>query len=342
MLKTIKKKQSFPVWLIKFTLVLLISGTFLYLFLKNVNFSGVFRDLSRINYYNFIWVILITITFLYARARRWKAIITPVRKISVTSAMANVTIGMMLNNVLPARAGELGRVMLLSKTEKISSASVLSALIIERLLDGYVLLFFLLISIYNVELIQSVDMMFSFHKAAVAVFIVYSLILAGMIFFVNDKTLHYLKKMDMKRFGFLVKKIEEFKSGMDIIRHHKQLFLICFWSIIIWAINAFIILAVFSMFLPIKPDIFDKIGLMESMFLLGTVSLGLVIPAVPGSFGTYHWIYKTVLMGIGMPESFCDTFVVFSHGSQYILITLIGMIFFLKMHLPFREYTRDR
>ena len=135
--------------LIQFSLGFLFSGIFLYLFLKNFDFKSLLKILSQLVYYNFAWVFLATAAHLLAKAIRWKIILAPLKEITVISSLSNVSIGLMANNLLPARSGELVRVASLAQTEEISASSVLSALILERLLDGYILLLFFMFSSYR-------------------------------------------------------------------------------------------------------------------------------------------------------------------------------------------------
>jgi len=94
---------------------LLISAITLYLALKNVSVSEVSRSILSIDP---IWILLtvpiIMLSFL-SRALRWKVILKSSEDISFAGAYHPLMIGFMLNCVLPARAGEIARPIILKK-----------------------------------------------------------------------------------------------------------------------------------------------------------------------------------------------------------------------------------
>jgi uncharacterized protein (TIRG00374 family) len=323
--------------LIQFSLGFLFSGIFLYLFLKNFDFKSLPNILSQLVYYNFAWVFLATAAHLFVKAIRWKIILAPLQEITVISSLSNVVIGLMANNLLPARSGELVRVASLTQTEEISASSVLSALILERLLDGYILLLFFMLSSYHVNLIQASGIMPNLQKAALAAFILYSSVLLGLMIFMKYGTSQRFEKIVPVRLKFLALKLNEFKAGLDILRDFKRMVHIFLLSVIVWLLSAFIIMATLSMFLSIQSDIYSYIGYMESIFLNGSISLALLLPAAPGFFGSFHWICSLALLGFGLTNTLADSFAVFIHGSQYILITSLGLIFFANSHMNFRK-----
>ena len=51
---------------------------------------------------------------------------------------------LMANNILPARVGEFARALAFSKMEPVSLSAAFGSLVVERVLDGVVLLLFLL------------------------------------------------------------------------------------------------------------------------------------------------------------------------------------------------------
>lgn len=298
--------------------------------------------LSELVYYNFIWVLLATFVFLLVRAIRWKIIIGSLKDVTIISSLANISIGLMANNLLPARSGELVRVASFARTEKISASGVLSSLILERLLDGFILLLLFALSSYKVSLIHGPGVMDGLRKAALAAFIIYSCVLSGLMIFMKYGTSHRFKKIIPMKLHFLEAKLEEFKSGLDILTDFRRMAVICFLSVIIWLLSAFIIIATLSMFLRIQPDIYNNVGFIESIFLNGAVSLALMIPAAPGFFGSFHLACTLVVAGLGVTRTLSDSFAIFIHSSQYLLITLTGLVFFMHNHLLYRKIAETK
>ncbi len=232
------------------------------------------------------------------------------------------------NNLLPARAGEIIRIASLTKTEKVPAPSVFSALLIERLSDGYILLFFFIFGLYNIRLIDISNIQDTLYHLAAILFAVYTLVLLTSIVLSAFADSERLKQITPNRLTFLIEKLSQFRSGFLLIKDYKRFVLLLFLTIIIWLINALLTLVTLTLFLPIKPDIYTTIGLTESIFLIGAVSLGLAFPSAPGYFGTYHLIYSMLLIALGLSKDFSNSFVIINHGIQYLITTVIGLLFF--------------
>ena len=82
---------------------------------------------------------------LLVRTVRWQYLLRPVRKVSAIRLFPVVIIGLMANNLIPARAGELARAYVLGQREKISKTTTLGTIAVDRLFDGVTLVPMLLI-----------------------------------------------------------------------------------------------------------------------------------------------------------------------------------------------------
>jgi uncharacterized membrane protein YbhN (UPF0104 family) len=146
-----------------------------------------------------------------------------------------------------------------------------------------------------------------------------------------------LDKIKSKRFGYILQKLSEFRAGLHIVKDFKRLLLIFFWSVVVWMFSAIVVLATLSMFLKLKSDVYSYLGPVESVFSTGAISFALMLPSAPGYFGSFHWICSVIFNGFGFTKQFSNSFAVFIHGSQYIIISVTGMLFFIRHHLNFRQ-----
>lgn len=67
---------------------------------------------------------------------RWTYLLTPVGSLSPLRATQAIYVGLFANELLPMRFGELVRAYLASRWMRISTASVIPSMLVERLLDG--------------------------------------------------------------------------------------------------------------------------------------------------------------------------------------------------------------
>jgi uncharacterized protein (TIRG00374 family) len=100
---------------------------------SDVNYAWILASLPV--YYLALWV----------RTIRWQYLLRSVRKVSAIRLYPVVIIGLMANNLIPARAGELARAYVLGQREKISKTTSLGTIAVDRLFDGITLVPILLI-----------------------------------------------------------------------------------------------------------------------------------------------------------------------------------------------------
>src|SRR6478672_2019376 len=69
------------------------------------------------------------------RGLRWQRLVHPIKAVSYLPMLGYLLIGYLMNNVLPARLGELVRSHYLGDREGISRASALGTVVVERVVD---------------------------------------------------------------------------------------------------------------------------------------------------------------------------------------------------------------
>ena len=94
--------------------------------------SAAFRDAKYI--YILPTIILLFISF-YIRTIRWSVLISPIKKVSVLNLFSVTMIGFMVNNVLPARLGEVIRPVMIARKEKIKVSASIATVVMERIFD---------------------------------------------------------------------------------------------------------------------------------------------------------------------------------------------------------------
>jgi uncharacterized protein (TIRG00374 family) len=79
--------------------------------------------------------VVFVMTDLAIRAVRWQRLVHPIKAVRYLSMLGYLLIGYLMNNVLPARLGELVRSHYLGDREGISRASALGTVVVERVVD---------------------------------------------------------------------------------------------------------------------------------------------------------------------------------------------------------------
>src|SRR5690606_5047983 len=131
----------------KAILGLLLGAGLLYYSLRGISLGDVFAEIRRADPILFLASILLAVGPILVRAWRWRALLEPVRPGTSFGARFRATmIGFMANNILPARIGEVARVYALRRIEPVPIAASLGSLVVERLLDGVVVIAFLFLA----------------------------------------------------------------------------------------------------------------------------------------------------------------------------------------------------
>ncbi len=102
----------------QFWLGLLISLFFLYLALKGLQFQDLGAAIRDANYIWLIPGVAVYFIAVWARAWRWHYLLKPLKTIKTTELFPTVCIGYFGNNILPARAGEILRAVILKRMSR--------------------------------------------------------------------------------------------------------------------------------------------------------------------------------------------------------------------------------
>jgi uncharacterized protein (TIRG00374 family) len=107
----------------------------LLIFFQKVNIHKLGEDLLSLNPLTVICCGLGGIMTLVFRAWRWKIMLPESENASKNGLFPIVSIGFMLNNILPARLGEAARIVLLWKKNGYAPALCIGSIILERIFD---------------------------------------------------------------------------------------------------------------------------------------------------------------------------------------------------------------
>jgi uncharacterized protein (TIRG00374 family) len=118
-----------------------LSAVLLWWTLRDVSLSTVWNELSKASIPLFLASALCATLIFPLRAFRWRTILEPVAPNQPLGALWRATaIGMMTNNLVPARAGEIARAYALTRQTSVPFATSIASLAVDRLFDMLVLL----------------------------------------------------------------------------------------------------------------------------------------------------------------------------------------------------------
>src|SRR4051812_44536092 len=154
-----------------------LSAALLYLAFKDISFAEVLRQVRKADVGLLALASLAGTLIFPLRARRWRPILDPIApRLPFGMLWRATAIGMMINNVVPARAGELARAFALSRsTPTVPFPAAFASLVVDRLFDAVVVLLLMFIAM--------LDPAFP-HGAEVAGYSMARIALGGVLFVV--------------------------------------------------------------------------------------------------------------------------------------------------------------
>jgi hypothetical protein len=249
-------------------------------------------------------------------------------------------IGFMVNNVLPARLGEIARAISLGIKTGLSRSAALATIIVERVYDSLTLLIFL----WLVFAFSRISELTEVSRISYLgwVFLAANVVLIALLALLQYRNAGFVRvvmrlvRPFSQRVQTTARDItEKFARGLRIHHNWPTTFGVIVSSLVLWFImgisNYFIFLALG----------FDQLPWEASFVVLVVVSLMISIPSTAGYVGVFHWATQISLQIYGLKQSQGLAVAIILHAAQYIPITLLGFYFLRREHLRLRTVGGD-
>ena len=308
---------------------LAISVVFIALALRGQDLGQIRHALGEADYRYLPPALLLYFAGVWIRAVRWRALLTPVRRLSLKVLFPVVVIGYMANNILPWRIGEFVRGYVLREREGIPTSASLATIAVERIFDGLTMLAFLLIASHFIPLDAALRRV---AGAATTVFGILLLVLFIVVF--SDPIRHRLLALVMRplppalalRLNDLV---ESFVGGLRILRSGRELAVVALCSLVAWGLES-------AMYLSIAPAFKLPLGPAGALMTTAVANLATLIPSTPGYIGVFETGVGLVVNGVlGYEKELALSYAIVVHAALYFPITLWGLYYWFRANLSF-------
>lgn len=310
----------------------LVSAVFLYFALVGLKLDEVWRTMRDANYWWILPGVLVYFLAVWGRTWRWHYLLLSIEKIPLTRLFPVVVIGYMGNNVYPARAGELIRAYVLKKKEGVSISASLATIIVERIFDGVVMLFFVFVSLPFAPMDPSLR----------RVVIWSSLLFFGAlgVFFVlaaSPERTQVLYRWLVERFvparlrpqvnGML----DRFMLGLRSLRRGQDVLMIFVTSVFIWLTET-------TKYWFVMHGFDFQVPFYVLMLMTAVVNLATTIPSTPGYVGTFDAPGIRILERFGVPGPIAAGYTLVLHAALWLPITLLGFYYMARESISWREF----
>jgi uncharacterized protein (TIRG00374 family) len=313
---------------------------FLYLFLKNANLSDVWRILKSTYPAWLAVAFFINFSALLFRTARWRMLLDPDHPPPVYPTFFATTVGYMLSTILPIRASDVARPVLLARRTDTRFSGALGTVLTERVLDLYcLLLLFVAFAIRRWRDFSDNEWFFVVKAGAIAsaaLLIALTLFVVGLYLFRDTiRRAHAVvgRLVPMRFRGAWMNFFDAFVQTLEITAHARALIIVLVCTAGTWfCLTSQFIFTVLALHRSLPFD--------SSIFVTGITTVGMAIPT-PGGVGGFHKACQLVLThfyGFDIDSSVAVALLFHVVGTLPVLVT--GLILFVHEGLHWSDVTQ--
>jgi hypothetical protein len=262
----------------------------------------------------------LTLLFLLVRALAWRVILGGKPTLAQTFWVYNQ--GYLLNNILPFRAGEIGRGVLLGQLTGMGTMQVISSIVIERAFD---------MAMAAGLLLATLPLALAMEWARPVALITLVVVLTGllMLFLISRNTEWVRIKVEQigSRWKFarqtVVPQVLNLIQGLSIMSNPRQFLLGVGLIILSWLVA---VTEYYVVLLAIEPDAVYWWGI----FTDAVLALGIAIPSAPAALGTFEAAIVGALKILGVDETLGLAYAITLHFVQFTITGVLGLIGLLR------------
>jgi uncharacterized protein (TIRG00374 family) len=291
----------------------------LWLVLRHVSLHEVWTSLEGAHWIWLVPSIGLTYLTLWVRAIRWRHLFLDPQRVATWESAKAINVGLLFNNILPSRAGEVPRVLGLARGTGLSKVEIGATVVVERALD---LLTIALIAVVawpwlpSARWVQALCVICAFIVSAFVVGTVLLVVMRRRARRLAERALGALPFVSADRALTLTASAAR---GVHVVAKPRRLALAIALSALVWTVTA---LSVFVL-LPA----FDLHATFTSAWLIAIVtSLALTVPSTSGGLGVYEAGVQASLVAFGASAGSALSFALVLHAVNFLPVSITGVL----------------
>lgn len=262
---------------------------FLVLALREISWSEVLSTARSIHLESIGVALLCYWLALLLRILRWRLLLCELAPVSFLPVAETLVVGYAVNNVFPARLGEIARAAYAKRRMGIGSARVFGSIFIERFADLIAVLFCLVAGLLAYQNAAAGARLPAFEIIALnaGAGIGVGLLAIAILRYGNIGSLPMPPK--------LATVVNDFVSGIATLNRRSVLLLLVLTAAV-WMFETSALASVFA-------AVGIKLSVPQAMLMMGAASLSTLVPTAPGYLGTYQLVAVIGMAALSFSET---------------------------------------
>jgi glycosyltransferase 2 family protein len=295
----------------------LVTAVFTYIALNGIDLETAWHGLQSSELW---WLVPALLAFGLGnvlRALRWRSLFAPGRRPPAGTTLNAMMIGYLYNNILPARAGEAARVLVLTQRSSSPPVEITGTVVLERIYDIVaILLIFLVaepwlphVSWFGTAAIVAAVLALAIATAA-TVLVVY-----------EDRPLRFLLRPLERHTRFSAERLErtvgELAHGLSGLHDLRVALEALVWTIAAWMASilcAYFVSLAFHLHVPFAAAVLVQVA----------IGLGMILPSPPAAVGVFEGAALIALRAFHIGRSVALPYALVLHLVNFVPFVIVG------------------
>lgn len=317
----------------RFWLGVAVSLVFIALFFWKTDIREIADAFRQANYAIALASLPVFFLSIWVRTIRWRYLMRPVADVPVRRLYPVAIIGLMANNLIPARAGELVRAYVLGERERVSKVASLGTIAVDRLFDGLTLVPVLVVIGTVAGLSQDL------RELAIVMAALFGAALVILMAAVSwESGREGLLRLGLRFVpGRLHDQVEtmmrSFLEGLRALRNPLDLGIAWAMSLLSWSLEAamyYIVGVAFSL----------RADFHEYLMVTAAANLAISVLATQGGVGPFEFFAQQTLVFFGIEEGRAAAYSIALHALLLVPVIILGLYLLWAINLSFGEMFR--
>jgi uncharacterized protein (TIRG00374 family) len=318
---------------------IVLSAVALYFAFRGIEFAKVAESVRHADPLLLLLAVIAATCTFPLRALRWRPILDPIAPgLPFAPLFSATVIGMMVNNVVPVRAGEVARAYALSRsTPRVAFPAAFASLAVDRVFDVIVLFGLMFLAMLDASFPRDAMVRgrpVSAYALSGVLLVVGLLVAMYAVVLLPERVLALYEAVARRIAPALEARgraaIVSIIHGLGVLRSPARFAAVFGWTVAHWLCNALAFWLAFRAFGIGAP-------FSAALFLQGLIAIAVALPQAPGFFGVFELFGQIGLGFYGVPQDIGLAWAITYHALTYIPITLMGAWYFMRAGMSMGE-----